>query len=345
LTYTGTGTLSGQLDYYSLAGHLIGSTNGTTTSYDLTDAQGSILATFSASAIQGEQNYGPYGNQRYTQGTIGTDKGYTGQFQDTVSGLDYYNARYYDPVAGVFLAPDSVQGNAQGMNPYSYVGGNPTTMMDPTGHRYIDGQGNYANIDPSGDLALFDRYAALTSTTGYIYQMFFYTAKVARQPISHGDGGHSISQALGIPTIQQIWSNPKLNPLQKIVQTAGVVVNDAGKVATGVNLMLDGPVALPLMMLTNQGGAIAQSSLFMTPQMWRSPRLNNAPTVSPGSRVVRGVHVDDPGNGEPYCAVYDCFGRQVGRTDVDDLNGVHFHAYSYNTPDAISGSQSIHGYP
>jgi RHS repeat-associated protein len=127
LNYTGTGTLSSQLDYYSLAGHLIGSTNGSSTTYDLTDAQGSILATFSASAIQG--------NQRYTQGSIGTDKGYTGQFQDAFSGLDYYNARYYDPVSGVFLSPDSKQGNAQGMNPYSYVGGNPTTRTDPTGQK------------------------------------------------------------------------------------------------------------------------------------------------------------------------------------------------------------------
>ena len=135
LTYSGTGTLSSQLDYYSLAGHLIGSMDGTNTSYDLTDAQGSVLTTFNASAIQGEQNYGPYGNQRYTQGTIGTDKGYTGQFQDAVSGLDYYNARYYDPVAGVFLSPDSKQGNVQGMDPYTYVGGNPTTRTDPTGQR------------------------------------------------------------------------------------------------------------------------------------------------------------------------------------------------------------------
>ena len=54
----------------------------------------------SASAVTGEQVYGPYGNQRYVQGTLGTDKGYTGQFYDAVSGLDYYNARYYDPVIG-----------------------------------------------------------------------------------------------------------------------------------------------------------------------------------------------------------------------------------------------------
>ena len=34
---------------------------------------------------------------------MATDKGYTGQFHDAVSGLDYYNARYYDPVRRLFL--------------------------------------------------------------------------------------------------------------------------------------------------------------------------------------------------------------------------------------------------
>jgi len=60
-------------------------------------------------------------------------KGFTSQYADAVTGLDYYNARYYDPVAGVFLSADSVQGNMQGMNPYGYVGGNPETRNDPTG--------------------------------------------------------------------------------------------------------------------------------------------------------------------------------------------------------------------
>src|SRR5579883_2927439 len=137
LTYTGSGVLSNQVDYYSLAGHLIGSTNGTTTAYDLTDALGSVLMSISSSAVLGEQVYGPYGNQRYSAGTMGTDKGYTGQFHDNVTGLDYYNARYYDPVIGQFLSPDSVQGNAQGMSPYAYVAENPETMTDPTGQYYV----------------------------------------------------------------------------------------------------------------------------------------------------------------------------------------------------------------
>ncbi|HEU5380769.1 MAG TPA: hypothetical protein VFV38_35545 [Ktedonobacteraceae bacterium] len=100
-SYTGNGVANGQIAYYSLVGHLIGSTDGSSTTDELTDAQGSVLTSLSQSAILGEQVYGPYGNQRYIQGTLGTTRGYTGQFHDGVTGLDYYNARYYDPVVGV----------------------------------------------------------------------------------------------------------------------------------------------------------------------------------------------------------------------------------------------------
>jgi hypothetical protein len=55
---------------------------------------GSVVLSFSASAILGEQLYGPYGNQRYMEGSLGTDKGYTGQFADSVTGLDYDHARW-----------------------------------------------------------------------------------------------------------------------------------------------------------------------------------------------------------------------------------------------------------
>ena len=86
----------------------------------------------------GNKVYGPYGTERYKSGPMPTytTKGFTGQYADAVTGLDYYNARYYDPVAGVFLSADSVQGNVQGMNPYGYVNGNPETNTDPTGRYY-----------------------------------------------------------------------------------------------------------------------------------------------------------------------------------------------------------------
>lgn len=142
LAFGYNGYVAGQTDYYSLAGHLIGEFNGTATTYNLTDALGSVLTSFSKSAVIGEQTYGPYGNQRYSVGTIGTSKGYTGQLHDSITNLDYYNARYYDPVAGVFLSPDSVQGNGQGMDPYAYVAGNPETATDPTGKMVMCGAGD-----------------------------------------------------------------------------------------------------------------------------------------------------------------------------------------------------------
>ncbi|HLG60743.1 MAG TPA: RHS repeat-associated core domain-containing protein, partial [Ktedonosporobacter sp.] len=123
-----------------------------TTQFFLTDALGSIITTFNAvagsAAVQGNQLYGPYGNNRYSQGTMGTNKGFTGQYADA-TGLDYYNARYYDPVVGQFLSADVKQGNLQGMDPYGYVGGNPETLTDPTGEYYADGNGNIARPLPS----------------------------------------------------------------------------------------------------------------------------------------------------------------------------------------------------
>jgi RHS repeat-associated protein len=74
-----------------------------------------VLASFNnpagSAVVKGNQVFGPYGNARDVQGTINTAKGFTGQYNDSLTGLDYYNARYYDPVVGVFLSADKQQGN------------------------------------------------------------------------------------------------------------------------------------------------------------------------------------------------------------------------------------------
>jgi RHS repeat-associated protein len=135
--YSGTGVNQGNTYYYSLAGHLIGELTNAGTNMVLTDALGSVITTISATAgsasVQGNQAYGPYGNTRYQAGSMGTAKGFTGQYQDA-TGLDYYNARDYDPVVGRFLSADTVEGNGAGMDPYAYVQDNPETHNDPTGH-------------------------------------------------------------------------------------------------------------------------------------------------------------------------------------------------------------------
>src|SRR5579883_1348916 len=64
---------------------------------------------------------------------MNTSKGFTGQYNDSLSGLDYYGSRYYDPTAGVFLCADPMQGDLAATNPCEYVGANPETNTDPTG--------------------------------------------------------------------------------------------------------------------------------------------------------------------------------------------------------------------
>ncbi|HZU69150.1 MAG TPA: RHS repeat-associated core domain-containing protein [Ktedonobacteraceae bacterium] len=160
--YSGSGSNQSNTYYYVLGSRLIGDVDANNTPFLLTDALGSILSEISWSAggasVQGNQLFGPYGNGRYSSGSINTAKGFIGQYNDSLTGLDYFHARYYDPVSGVFLSADKVQGNWQGMNPYMYVGGNPETRSDPSG-QMIEGQNNeYGNIDSQGNLHIWVQY-------------------------------------------------------------------------------------------------------------------------------------------------------------------------------------------
>lgn len=86
-----------------------------TPTFLFSDALGSVVASISNTAnsavVKGNQVYGPYGNNPYSQGTMGTAKGYRGQYNDAFTQLDYYGARYYDPFVGIFLSADKVLGN------------------------------------------------------------------------------------------------------------------------------------------------------------------------------------------------------------------------------------------
>ncbi len=135
--YSGSGSSQWNIYYYFLVGRLLGSLDGNGTQFYLTDTLGSLVSAFNTSQggalMKSNQLFGPYGNARYYACCINTAKGFIGQYNDG-TGLDYFHARYYDPVAGMFLSVDTVQSNTQGINPYAYVNGNPETHSDPNGH-------------------------------------------------------------------------------------------------------------------------------------------------------------------------------------------------------------------
>ena len=84
---------------------------------------------------------------------------FTGSVRDLGSGLQYMNARYYDPATGRFVSQDTYTGTPYApwtQHLYSYCGNNPVNMVDPTGHMPIkpiavcDGGTTRVVPEPSG---------------------------------------------------------------------------------------------------------------------------------------------------------------------------------------------------
>ncbi|MBL8012234.1 MAG: hypothetical protein JNN05_00155, partial [Candidatus Omnitrophica bacterium] len=62
---------------------------------------------------------------------------FTGKPLDDETGLMFYGARYYSPLLGRFITPDTIVQspmNPQTLNRYSYCNNNPVNLVDPTGH-------------------------------------------------------------------------------------------------------------------------------------------------------------------------------------------------------------------
>jgi len=134
-----TGATTTTTAYYYMAGKRIGLSVNGAISYLASDGLGSATVTLNGSgSATAAQLFAPYGSVRYSSGSMPTTYGFTGQRSDATSGLDYYGARYYDPLAGQFTSGDSmVPGGGLdlwGLSRYAYVEANPEDRTDPTGH-------------------------------------------------------------------------------------------------------------------------------------------------------------------------------------------------------------------
>jgi RHS repeat-associated protein len=135
-----TGATTTTTTYYSAGTARIALAVNGTFGYLASDGLGSATVALNAGgSATASVLYAPYGTVQYTNGTMPTDYGFTGQHADAATGLDHYNARYYDPVAGQFTSADTIlQGSGYdifGLSRYAYAEGNPEVRTDPSGHR------------------------------------------------------------------------------------------------------------------------------------------------------------------------------------------------------------------
>ncbi|HOT93492.1 MAG TPA: RHS repeat-associated core domain-containing protein, partial [Anaerolineae bacterium] len=134
-----TGSTSTMVKYYYAGGQRVAMRQGSSTLYYLLgDHLGSTSVTANSSGGKvAELRYHPWGGTRYTYGSTPTSYQFTGQRNDA-TGLYFYNARYYDPTLGRFLAADAIvpdPANPQSLNRYSYGRNNPLLYVDPNRHR------------------------------------------------------------------------------------------------------------------------------------------------------------------------------------------------------------------
>jgi RHS repeat-associated protein len=116
-------------------------------SWLLGDRQGSMSGTVDAGAGSATRNrYLPFGGNRDSAGTstAPTDRGWLGRTRDSDTGLDYLNARYYDPDLAHFISIDPLddESTPQHANPYGYGADNPVRFADPSGLSYRVKQGD-----------------------------------------------------------------------------------------------------------------------------------------------------------------------------------------------------------
>ena len=112
--------------------------------YHMNHLGGVNIVTNDSGAVVTVRQYKPYGEMYQNEGTVPVSTlpfSFDGERQDGASSLYYFNARFYNPVLGRFLSPDTEIHNPtvpQALNRYAFAGGNPIRYVDPSGHSWFD---------------------------------------------------------------------------------------------------------------------------------------------------------------------------------------------------------------
>ena len=126
---------------YNLFGlDLISQDSGSEVRTLLVDGLGSVRTEMAGSVVEAATTHTPYGEVLEQTGTSGTVYGFTGEQEDSATGLLYLRARYYSPYLNRFLSADTIVPDfrtPQNLNLHAYVNNNPVNWVDPSGHARI----------------------------------------------------------------------------------------------------------------------------------------------------------------------------------------------------------------
>ena len=128
---------SGSVDYVLGGGTLVSMRRFTGTSFYLHDGQMSTrMLADAAGNVTDRYDYDAFGNVLSQAGSTPNSYLYGGQQLDPNLGFYHLRARYYDPTAGRFTAPDPFPGiifDPPSLHPYTYAQNDPVNKSDPSG--------------------------------------------------------------------------------------------------------------------------------------------------------------------------------------------------------------------
>lgn len=139
-------------------------------------------------AMINEKAYKPFGEITVDASTVGVTaetKGYIGERYDDSAGLQYLNARYYDPELGFFIQPDwwEVTQPGVGTNRYAYSGNDPVNASDPGGNNWFSDTWN-------------DLKRSVSDTWNSIKDTF--SGEVNRIRTNHSNGSYGVANTNGV---------------------------------------------------------------------------------------------------------------------------------------------------
>ncbi len=94
------------------------------------DGHGNLVQQNRGTVAENITRYDAYGNKVESSNVNDVPFGYCGEYLDSESGLIYLRNRYYDSESGMFITEDPIR---DGVNWYSYCGGNPVMFWDLLG--------------------------------------------------------------------------------------------------------------------------------------------------------------------------------------------------------------------
>jgi RHS repeat-associated protein len=149
--------LSGSESIFTQPHPLVRLENGLVPGYMHRDHLNSVhLVMSDAGTVEDRRTYKPFGEMRsWTDpAAIPDAKGWIGERYDAGAGLQYLNARYYDPELGLFLQPDwfEVTELGVGTNRYAYCSNDPINCSDRSGNKsklaeFFEAIGNWLKGD------------------------------------------------------------------------------------------------------------------------------------------------------------------------------------------------------